>query len=773
MTPTSLPDVPNGLGQPSASGADRALPAFPYRLEAKVGEGSMGVVYRALEPALGRPVAIKVLKIDSGVVGADVATEEMRLRFLQEARSAAAIQHPGAVTIYRVGQTNGLPYIAMEWLEGETLAARLARVGRLALHEAVDLAVQTLDALQAAHDVGVIHRDIKPANLILLKGGRVKVADFGIARFRGANLLRTQSGVMLGTPANAAPEQLRGEEVDARSDLFSLGMVLYEALTGELPFRASSLLELASKVLRETPAPIGGLRPDLPPAAVQVVTRALTKDRAQRWASAREMAQALLAAVPSPAARALASSAAVADSGAVRGATIALPRPESGPVYRGLPSQLSLALAHLVLSWPGQSLAAQPLDRLLARLLEKPLHTAAFSGGLAIGGRLLLLHDGRVVGAIDRRSGLTGDDIVEELAGEASSQLHPVADGLPARTLEVLAGLLAAPRVRQGGLDSAIVNLAGLADKLAEEHFDGVLRLRRDTDEGRIVLVGGQSVLAFFSGAWAGVDVERAWTSWVGEIALALDVEEVSARPLDITWSLRARDLELTCERRAETRASRPGGGSGSLATRRMPLLASRLEPKPERVVLTPARELEGSAPDWRQAPPARLLEWLLTEGAAHFADSKVAARWKYLAEWLPLVRRAQLYADLSQDGRGGRWRRFNVATLDAAGKVLHLAHRFARVTPDRFRQVLARAVEEKEARTGGGDIGGVIFAAPEFPPDVIALYLETIEHHASGFRRLQENVTGYAGFVRVGPRRGFHLLLVEERDGTFAPLDV
>ena len=130
------------------------------------------------------------------------------------------------------------------------------------------------------------------------------------------------------------------------------------------------------------------------------------------------------------------------------------------------------------------------------------------------------------------------------------------------------------------------------------------------------------------------------------------------------------------------------------------------------------------------------------------------------------------MYTDLRREGRS-RTARFDLATLDRDGKVLHLARRFSSLTADGFRRALAQAIEEKEARLDGGDIGGVVFAAPEFPPDVIALYLETIESHASGFRRLQENVTGYAGFVRIGPRRGFHLLLVEERAGSFSPLDV
>lgn len=744
-------------------------PGFPYRLQSKVGEGAMGVVFRATETALGRPVAIKFLKLEPGAVDHPTpATREIHLRFLQEARSAAAIQHPGAVTIFRVGQDRNVPFIAMEWLDGETLAARLARVGRLPVEEACDFAIQALDALQAAHDAGVVHRDIKPANLMILRDGRVKVLDFGIARFRSANLLKTESGVMLGTPAYAAPEQLRGEEVDARSDLYSLGMVLYEALAGRLAHSAESLLELATKILRETPTPIGVARPELPPALVQGISRALAKDRAARWPSAREMARALRAAAPP---RALAADPATASPAWERASTIALPHSESGGlVYRGVPTQLPLALAHLVSSWPAQSAPAHSVERLLARLLDKPPHAPAFSGGVAVGSRLLLLHDGQVLAAIDRRNGQHGAEVAEDLGGNGPAQLHPVPEALPRPTVQVLAGLLGTAALVQGGLDSAIVHLPGLAAKLATEQFDGVVRVHREGGEGRVVLVGGEPVLAFFSGNWDDVDLERTWTAWVGQFPLAIEIEKVAAVPLDLTWSLRLRDLELGCERSGAT--GRTSRGSGSLTSRRMPLLTRRLSAPATTLELSPVSEVEPGAEGWRESPAVRLLSWLLTEGATHFADAKVAARWKYLAEWLPLVRRTKLYTDLRKEGRS-RSGRFDLATLDREGKVLHLAKRFAKIDAEAFRRALAHAIEEKQSRIAGGDIGGVIFAAPEFPPEVIALYVEAIESHASGFRRLQENVTGYAGFVRIGPRRGFHLLLVEERAGGFSPLDV
>lgn len=739
-------------------------PGFPYRIEAKVGEGSMGLVYRAIEPALDRPVALKFLKMLPGGPSGPLR-EEICRRFQQEAKSAAAIQHPGAVTIFRVGQWNDLPYIAMEWLEGETLSARLARGGRLEVSTAVDFSVQVLEALAAAHDVGVIHRDVKPANLVVLRDGRIKVADFGIAQFRTANLLQTEAGVMLGTPAYAAPEQLRGEPVDARSDVYALGMVLYEALAGAPPFRAGSILELAAKVLRDSPPAIVEIRPDLPAALVEILNRALARDRAERWPGAREMAAALRALVDPRSSRPGASPEGTWN----QTATISLPVPMDHAVFRGLPNQLPSALAHLVVSWPASSLPPQPVDRLLARLLEKPVHVPAFSGGLVLVERLLLFHDGQVVGAVDRRTGASGQSVAEHLPVESSAQLHPLPEGWPLRTLGVLAGLLGVTRTRLADLDSRLVNLPGLADKLVGENFDGVLHLRREGDEGRIVLVGGRSVLAFFSGTWAGVEVNRSWASWVGEVAVELDVIEVSPLPLPLTWNLRLRNFELLCEVQRESQASR---GSSSVVARRLSRLAGRLEPVRARATLTPARLLDGIGEDWRRAPAVRLLDWLLNEGPEHFREAKLAARWKYLAGWLPLVRRARLHTHL---GAEDDWSHpcYNVATYDDHGKVLHLAHYFTRLTAESFRGVLARVARDKEARISSGDIGGVVLAAPEFPPEIVSLYLETIESQSKGLRRLQENLSGYAGFVRVGPLRGYHLLLLEDRAEGFRALDV
>src|SRR5436309_821254 len=272
---------------------ERPTPTFPYQVEAKIGEGAMGIVYRAVEPALERRVAIKSLRAQMLSGEEPAVAREYRARFLQEARAAAALSHPGAATIYRIGEEDGSPYIAMEWLEGRTLEEVMSREGKLPPERAVPLVIDLLGTLDAAHRNGVVHRDVKPANLVLLPDGRLKVTDFGIARLRGSDLVKTQAGFVLATPRFASPEQLRGEDVDGRSDLFSTGILLFHLLTGRFPFAGTDFLQVASAVFRDEPTPLRAVDPSLSPALEALLQRTLAKDREARYRTAVDMARAL------------------------------------------------------------------------------------------------------------------------------------------------------------------------------------------------------------------------------------------------------------------------------------------------------------------------------------------------------------------------------------------------------------------------------------------------------------------------------------------------
>ncbi len=255
-----------------------------YHVLDRVGRGGMGTVYRAVDETLHREVAIKVLN-------SELNDPEVARRFRAEAVTVARLSHPGLATIYELFQHDGQWMMVMEFVRGETLERLVERMGALSPQRAAELCMQALTALAHAHSMGVIHRDLKPANLMITEAGAVKIMDFGIARVSGAEHL-TSAGFMMGTPAYMAPEQVLGQEIDARADLYALGVVFYRLTTAKLPFKGETPFAMAQSQVNDPPTPLGMLRADLPSWADQVVQRALAKAPADRFQSAVEFYEA-------------------------------------------------------------------------------------------------------------------------------------------------------------------------------------------------------------------------------------------------------------------------------------------------------------------------------------------------------------------------------------------------------------------------------------------------------------------------------------------------
>src|SRR5437868_6965306 len=252
-----------------------------YRIQRKLGAGGMADVYLAEDQELGRRVAIKILD-------ARHANDAQFIeRFRREAKNAAALNHPNIVSIYDRGNAEDTYYIAMEYLDGRTLKELVVGRGPAPITVSVEYARQVLSALRFAHRHGIVHRDIKPHNVLVDREGRVKVTDFGIARAGTSQM--TEAGSIVGTAQYLSPEQARGTEVDQRSDLYSLGIVLYELLTGQTPFDGDTPVEIAMKHLSATPRPPSQIRRDVPRDLDMVVMRALAKDPAARYQTADEM----------------------------------------------------------------------------------------------------------------------------------------------------------------------------------------------------------------------------------------------------------------------------------------------------------------------------------------------------------------------------------------------------------------------------------------------------------------------------------------------------
>ena len=259
-----------------------------YEVKGTLGKGAMGVVYKGYDPAIDRFVALKTVRKD--MVEAEVIAQYMG-RFKNEARAAGRLMHPHIVAVYEYGEDETVAYIAMEYVEGAGLREHLNRRESFDFSQLVGLMRQLLDALEFAHERGVVHRDIKPSNLIVTDGGRLKVADFGIARVDTSNL--TQAGMIIGTPSYMSPEQCRGLDSDSRSDLWSAGVVMYELLTGDKPF-SGTLESIAYKICHEDPrVPSALSKLKLPPDVDKLVGTALAKAPENRFQSAREFRKAL------------------------------------------------------------------------------------------------------------------------------------------------------------------------------------------------------------------------------------------------------------------------------------------------------------------------------------------------------------------------------------------------------------------------------------------------------------------------------------------------
>ena len=308
-------------------GGDGLQHLGPYRIDGPLGQGGMGEVFGATDMRLQRPVALKLIR------GHGLADPAIRARFAREAQAASALNHPNICTVYDVGEANGVPYLVMELLEGETLGARLER-GALPLHDVIGLTIEIADALDTAHAHQIVHRDIKPANIFITSRGRAKLMDFGVAtRQRGdaglsttglpATAALTELGQAIGTVAYMSPEQARGERLDARTDLFSLGVVMYESAAGTRPFHGGTDAVVFDALLNRDPVPLRTLREDVPEALDNIVSGLLQKDREARTPSAADLLRRLRSLGESTRPPALAEQSPARHSGRARALTAA------------------------------------------------------------------------------------------------------------------------------------------------------------------------------------------------------------------------------------------------------------------------------------------------------------------------------------------------------------------------------------------------------------------------------------------------------------------
>src|ERR1019366_4356554 len=261
-----------------------------YEILSELGQGAMGVVYKAIDPLIDRVVAIKTINLGLALD----EKEEYEGRFYQEAKAAGRLSHPNIVTIFDLGKSGDVAYIAMEFLQGRELRDILNDSQTLPVADVLSIVSQVAHGLAYAHEHGIVHRDVKPSNVMVGADGHVKITDFGIARMESASV-RTQTGMVLGSPKYMSPEQVMGKLIDQRSDIFSLGVMLYEMLTGRAPFVGENVNAIMYQTLNSIPPPPGSLNTDVPDMLNFIVAKALAKGLEDRYQSAKELADDLRA----------------------------------------------------------------------------------------------------------------------------------------------------------------------------------------------------------------------------------------------------------------------------------------------------------------------------------------------------------------------------------------------------------------------------------------------------------------------------------------------
>jgi eukaryotic-like serine/threonine-protein kinase len=387
----------------------------PYEILAPLGAGGMGEVYRARDPQLGRDVAIKILP-------SFLSRDPDRLRrFEQEARAAAALNHPNILAVYQMGTHEGAPYLVSELLEGSTLRDQLLR-GPIPVRKAVDYAIQTARGLAAAHEKGIVHRDLKPENLFLTKDGRIKILDFGLAKLirqprasdPGSPTLTegTEPGVVLGTVGYMSPEQVRGQIADDRADLFALGTILYELLTGKRAFHKPTSAETMSAILNEEPPSASQITPGIPPALQRVVQRCMEKTPEQRFHSASDLAFALEA---------------LAESGSAPAGAFAAPAPRGKGLWI-ITVGLVLAIVASVVLWLNRS----PANPVVESVVQLTNDGQSKSGSMETDGARIYFNEGtsgsRRITQVSVHGGQTGDLLSNLLNPEIVGLTHDGSD---------------------------------------------------------------------------------------------------------------------------------------------------------------------------------------------------------------------------------------------------------------------------------------------------------------------------------------------------------